>query len=160
MLTTNMVVALSLTPTDQSDPRWLTDPPVAETVHIRADDLATAQLARARLRAAHNDRGHRTDAPSVVLDVAVHVAHDARTARTELADARVHAPRTVCYIGTPSGLAGLIADIGAAHVADGVTIFPLLDTHRVELERCLLDEVLPMLHTRAAHSESTYRRTA
>lgn len=160
MLTTNIVVALSLSSTDASDPRWLTDPPIADTVHIRADDLAAAQLARARLRASHTDRGYRTDAPSVVLDIAVHIAHDARTARAELADAGVHAPRTVCYIGTPAGLAGLIADIEAAHVADGVTIVPMLDAHRVELERRVLDEVMPLLGTAGTRLESSYRRTA
>ena len=49
------------------------------------------------------------------------------------------------YIGTPVGLAGLIADIQAAGVADGVTLLPL-SLPRV-LEQ-LVDGTLPWLEER------------
>ena len=54
---------------------------------------------------------------AVILDVTVAVAADFRSARKALEPVDgVH------YVGTVDGLAGLIADIETAGVADGVTL--------------------------------------
>jgi hypothetical protein len=58
-----------------------------------------------------------------VLDVAVAVADDSRTALTAISG---HADdSTVQYAGTVDGLAGLVADLYVAGVADGVTLIPV-----------------------------------
>ncbi|MGW0173385.1 hypothetical protein ACWDUM_06025 [Rhodococcus sp. NPDC003322] len=128
-------------------------------IRVRARDLGEAQRRRetARIRAAAD--GRDPDTVAVLLDVEVLLADDHRAARRELArlDAcggtslhevlggriEPHVPESISYIGTPSGLAGLIADIRAAGVADGVTLLPLV-LPRV-LDR-VVDDVLPMLH--------------
>lgn len=81
-----------------------------QTVRVAASDLQQARRARARIRAA--------DDVAVILDVTVSVAGDYRSARTAL-DAE---PSSVQYAGTVDGLAGLLTDIEAAGVADGVTL--------------------------------------
>lgn len=82
-------------------------------VRVAADDLQQARRARARLR---DDDGE----VAVILDVTVAVAGDVRAACASFgADASV---RGVRYAGTVRGLAGLIADIETAGVADGVTL--------------------------------------
>jgi hypothetical protein len=85
------------------------------TVRIAAPDLQDARRARARIRDGGVD-------VAVILDVAVAVASDFRAARATFG--RVGEPATVEYAGTVDGLAGLIADIYAADVADGVTLIP------------------------------------
>lgn len=84
------------------------------TVRITALDLAHARRARARIRAAAG-----TDPVSVILDLTVAVADDFRSARLALGPGD-----GVRYAGTVDGLAGLLADIEAAGVADGVTLLP------------------------------------
>ncbi len=62
-----------------------------------------------------------TDDVAVILDVTVAVAADFRSARNAMpgvADGRLR------YAGTIDGLAGLVADIFVAGVADGVTFIP------------------------------------
>ena len=81
-------------------------------VRFTAPDLQRAQRSAARLRADHEN-------VSVILDVAVAVPGDFRTARVVLATGH---EQTVRYAGTVDGLAGLIADIDSAGVADGVTL--------------------------------------
>ena len=82
-------------------------------VRLSAPDLQEARRRRHRLPA---------DIP-VVLDLAVSVADDARTALAAIsghdADSGVH------YAGTVDGLAGLVADLYVAGVADGVTLIPV-----------------------------------
>ncbi|WP_207547084.1 hypothetical protein [Mycobacteroides chelonae] len=90
------------------------------TARVNAADLKQAQRARHALRAA------RKDAPAVILDVYVHIEADSRSARKHFASLRV--PSAVSYAGTPEGLAGLIADIYLAGVADGVTLIPASPT--------------------------------
>ncbi len=58
----------------------------------------------------------------MILDVTVAVAGDYRSARCSLTVAGPEAE--VRYVGTVDGLTGLIADIEAAEVADGVTLIP------------------------------------
>lgn len=79
-------------------------------VRISAPDLARARRIRA---------GVDGDV-AVILDVRVAVGADFRSARRALQVATDDA--NVRYVGTVLGLAGLIADIGAAGVADGVTL--------------------------------------
>lgn len=81
------------------------------TVRLAVSDLQRAQRDRARIRA---DRGD----VDVVLDVTVAVARDFRSVR----DSMAVDDGTLRYAGTVDGLAGLLADIEAAGVADGVTL--------------------------------------
>lgn len=81
-------------------------------VRISAPDLARARRIRA---------GVGRDV-AVILDVTVAVGADFRSARRALQVATDDA--NVRYVGTVLGLAGLIADIEAAGVADGVTLVP------------------------------------
>jgi hypothetical protein len=86
-------------------------------VRVSALDLQQAQRARNRIR---------SDADvSVVLDITVLVAEDYRSAfRGMSAVQSDDAPASVQYAGTLDGLAGLVADIFVARVADGVTLVP------------------------------------
>lgn len=103
-------------------------------VRVSAPDLQRARREAARLR---------PEGVSVILDVAVVVAEDFRSARNALGAVD---PATVHYAGTVDGLAGLIADIGSADVADGVTLIPGSPQQDVrELGRQVLDR----LHARA-----------
>ncbi|MEE6170101.1 MULTISPECIES: hypothetical protein [unclassified Mycolicibacterium] len=79
-------------------------------VRISAPDLARARRIRA---------GVDGDV-AVILDVTVAVGADFRAARRALQVATDDS--NVRYVGTVLGLAGLIADIEAAGVADGVTL--------------------------------------
>lgn len=81
------------------------------TVRLAAPDLQRAQRGRARIR---SDRGD----VEVILDVTVAVASDFHTVR----DLAAVDDGTLRYAGTVDGLTGLIADIDAAGVADGVTL--------------------------------------
>jgi hypothetical protein len=79
-------------------------------IRISAPDLARARRIRAGI---DGDE-------AVILDVTVAVGADFRSARRALQVASDDA--NVRYVGTLLGLAGLIADIEAAGVADGVTL--------------------------------------
>ncbi len=96
---------------DDPDGNWseLTDG-AEPAVRVVAGDLSQARRTRARIRADCDD-------VAVILDVTVAVAADFRSARRELGSID-----GVRYAGTADGLAGLIADIGTAGVADGVTL--------------------------------------
>ncbi|MGE2732576.1 hypothetical protein ACQI4F_24170 [Mycolicibacterium vaccae] len=97
---------------DDTGLRELTDGGDQAIVRVSAPDL---QQARRACRRVHD----RDSAAVAVLDVAVAVAGDFRTARRAI-DAS--APDTVQYAGTVDGLVGLIKDINSAGVADGVTL--------------------------------------
>jgi urease gamma subunit len=88
------------------------------TVRVAASDLQQARRVRARIRARGED-------VAVILDITVAVAGDFRSARTVLGPA----DHTVHYAGTVDGLAGLIADIAGADVADGVTLISASPRH-------------------------------
>ncbi|OZE99965.1 hypothetical protein CH293_13830 [Rhodococcus sp. 14-2470-1b] len=126
----------------------ITDAAPTETVvRIHAADLREGQQARARARAEAVEVGKDADSVAVFLDIEIHIADDARTARREFAalDAPT-VPGSIRYVGTPSGLAGLIADVKAADVADGVTLVPVGPTSR-NLDR-VADGVVPWLEDR------------
>lgn len=80
-------------------------------MRVVAADLGQARRARARLRGG-------PERVAVILDIAVAVDGDVRTAFASLDGKTVG----VRYAGTVAGLAGLIADIETAEVADGVTL--------------------------------------
>ena len=80
-------------------------------VRLAASDLQRAQRGRNRIRS------ERPDA-EVILDLVVAVASDFHSVR----DLAAIDDGTLRYAGTIDGLTGLIADIGAAGVADGVTL--------------------------------------
>ena len=128
----------------------LTVAPDADVVRIQASDLREAQQQRARLRAEAVERGESADGTAVFLDLEIHIAADARTARREFAglDAPT-SPSSIRYVGTPSGLASLISDVtaaDAADVADGVTLQVHGDVDRQST--FLGSEVLPLLGSR------------
>jgi hypothetical protein len=100
-------------------------------VRFTASDLQRAQRGAARLRA-------EGSGVAVILDLAVAVPGDFRAGG---ADA------TVRYAGTVDGLAGLIADIDLADVADGVTLIQAAGLPRQDL-RSLGRDVLHVLATR------------
>ncbi|WP_153275342.1 hypothetical protein [Rhodococcus sp. P1Y] len=94
-----------------------------DVIRIAASDLQEAQAATARIRAHASSEGTR---PAVFLDILYHVADDARTARREASEfTSPSRSGSVRYVGTRTGLRGLIDDITAADVADGVTLLPL-----------------------------------
>jgi hypothetical protein len=114
------------------------------TVRVSSPDLSHARRARARIRAAADD-------VAVILDVAVVVADDFRSARTALDAGDNETADTVRYAGTVDGLAGLIADIESAGVADGVTLIsasPQQDLRAVGLD--VLDWLAVRGHPRAS----------
>jgi len=100
---------------DSADAEWV-ELTAGEQLAVRVSepDLQRAQRARARLRA---------DAPvAVILDITVLVAEDYRSARCGMTAVAADSPAEVQYVGTLDGLAGLVADIFVAGVADGVTL--------------------------------------
>lgn len=120
------MAAVRLFVADDIDGQWseLTDG-AEPAVRVVANDLAQARRTRARLRADSDDI-------AVILDVTVAVADDFRSARREL-----DSIDGVHYVGTVDGLAGLIADIETAGVADGVTLIaasPAQDLRAVGLD--------------------------
>jgi hypothetical protein len=83
------------------------------TVRLAAADLQRAQRDRARIRSDGSD-------VQVILDVTVAVAADFRSARDSML--ATEGDGTLRYAGTVDGLTGLISDVEAAGVADGVTL--------------------------------------
>lgn len=88
-----------------------------QIVRVAAPDLQQARRVRARIRAGADD-------VAVILDITVAVAGDFRSAQQVLGSLGDSDATTVHYAGTVDGLAGLIADIASAEVADGVTLIP------------------------------------
>ena len=82
----------------------------ADPVRVRGADLG--EVAR-RASAARRDHPHS----DVVVDIDFVIAHDARSARAlTLAGGDEPDRQTLLYVGTPAGLAGLIADIHALNI--------------------------------------------
>jgi hypothetical protein len=110
----------------------------AVTVRLAASDLQRAQRGRARIRSDRRD-------VEVILDITVAVASDFHSVR----DLAAVDDGTLRYAGTVDGLTGLIADIEAAGVADGVTL--IAASPRVDLQR-LGQDVLRRLAVRGRQS--------
>ncbi|WP_133258896.1 hypothetical protein [Mycolicibacter senuensis] len=110
-------------------------------VRIEAPDLRVCSRKTAALHAEAAERGDET---SVLVDLEVVIDRDMCAARKTLADLkRPVAPNTLRYVGTATGLAGLIADIHTLQLTDGVTLMPL---SQLALD-LILDEALPQLRT-------------
>ncbi|MGW3481008.1 hypothetical protein [Rhodococcus indonesiensis] len=118
----------------------------SNVVRIRAADLRASARLRERARAEARADGRDPESISVMVDLEVLVAEDARSARKQYAllDGRRRGG-TLSYIGTPHGLAGLIADIHTTRVADGVTLLPLGVEFTIEH---IVDGTLPWLESR------------
>lgn len=114
--------------------QWATE---GEVERVRGIDLSDLARRCARVRRDH-------PGVDVVADIDVVIAAEARAARalvdTETA-AAVH--DTMLYVGTPSGLAGLIADIHAIGIADGAVLIPQSSV----MADLIRDAVLPVLRT-------------
>ncbi|MDJ0393454.1 hypothetical protein QMK17_08920 [Rhodococcus sp. G-MC3] len=114
---------------------------------IQASDLREGQQARARARSEAIEAGNEADSVAVFLDIEFHIADDARTARREFsASDAPTVPSSIRYVGTATGLAGLIADVKAADVADGVILIPV-GTQNHPFDK-VVDGVLPWLEQR------------
>ncbi|AKK30893.1 hypothetical protein [Mycobacterium sp. EPa45] len=108
-------------------------------VRLSAADLQEAARRRRRLP---------TDV-AVVLDLAVSVADDPRTALAAFAD--YGDADGVRYAGTLDGLAGLVADLYVAGVADGVTLMPVGPGDDLQLRaRAALSRIQDRLQISAA----------
>ena len=124
------------------------EPPTV--VRITATDLREAQRIRHGIRADLIGSGRDPESVTVLLDIETIVAETAADARGRLAEVESD-PRTrrrngsISYIGTTSGLVGLIADIRTAEVADGVTIRPLELPGSLDL---IVQQVVPGLGQR------------
>lgn len=144
--TTTRTSISGCTSADRTDPIAEGGEPVGThaTVRIQAADLGQAQLTTRRIRSAEAEAGRDPYGLLVLLDLEFLIAPDARTARTELAESNhFGCSATVRYVGTPHGLAGLISDIRAASVADGVTLIPLATS--VTAAELVSQQVLPLL---------------
>lgn len=127
--------------------RWtvLSDPAASSlstnVIRIHAIDLREAQRKTAKKRAEVSARGGDPAQVRVFVDLEVMIAEDPRAAYAEwirLERAAGCTPSSLEYVGTARGLAGLIADIHAAQVADGVTLVP----HTPDVLDRILDEGL------------------
>lgn len=115
-----------------------------ETV-LDVPDLATAQRERRRWLSA-NVGG----AALVLLRVEAVVAESVDRAFAMWADGKNtdgSEVSTVQYVGTPTGLAGLISDVVVADVADGVIVVPLPGTGSSDL---IAQQTIPWLKTHCA----------
>ncbi|TXI55744.1 MAG: hypothetical protein E6Q57_00295 [Mycobacterium sp.] len=111
----------------------------ADPVRVRGADLG--EVAR-RASAARRDHPHS----DVVVDIDFVIAHDARSARAlTLAGGDEPDRQTLLYVGTPAGLAGLIADIHALNIADGAVLIP----RAAGVAELIPEAVLPVLRTMA-----------
>jgi hypothetical protein len=107
-------------------------------VRFSAPDLQQAQRARRRL------------AGAAVVDLTVVVDDDFRSAQRRLAVLEADAAGSLAYAGTLDGLAGLIADIYLAGVADGVTLISAVPQQDARtLGEAALERVAARLQTAA-----------
>lgn len=96
--------------------------PVGEWTELTTGGHPVVRLSAPDLQEARRRRRRLPADVAVVLDVSVAVADDSRAALTVLSG---HADdSSVRYAGTVDGLAGLVADLYVAGVADGVTLIP------------------------------------
>lgn len=96
---------------------------VTELTEVAAGDRPVVRLSAADLPEAARRRRRLPADVAVVLDLSVSIADDPRTALATISE---HDGRDgVRYAGTVDGLAGLVADLYIAGVADGVTLIPV-----------------------------------
>ncbi len=107
-----------------------------QAVRIQGVDLSDIARKSARLRREHPDL-------DVVADIEVVIAAEASSARAMLSPSGEPGGHTLLYVGTPAGLAGLIADLHALGIADGAVLIP----RAPGVADLIRDAVLPLLHT-------------
>jgi hypothetical protein len=88
---------------------------------LTSGEATAVRLAAPDLQQARKARGRISGDVAVILDITVAVAADYRSARDAMPS---QDDDTLHYAGTIDGLAGLVADIFVAEVADGVTFIP------------------------------------
>lgn len=115
---------------------WMTP---ADAVRVRGADLGEVARRAAAARRSNPDS-------DVVVDIEFVIAPDARSARAlSTVDPDSTADQTLFYVGTPAGLAGLIADIHALGIADGAVLIP----RAAGVAELIGAAVLPVLSTMA-----------
>lgn len=121
-----------------------------QAVRIQGVDLSDIARKSARLRREHPDL-------DVVADIEVVIAAEASNARAMLRpDSDESGGHTLLYVGTPAGLAGLIADMHALGIADGAVLIP----RAPGVADLIRDAVLPLLHTMIQPTTTSKARTA
>jgi hypothetical protein len=106
---------------------------------LTSGEVTAVRLAARDLQQARRARSRVTDDVAVILDITVAVAADFRSARDAMPSVD---DGTFHYAGTIDGLAGLVADIFMADVADGVTFIPASPEQDVrELADAALDRI-------------------
>jgi hypothetical protein len=88
---------------------------------LTSGEVTAVRLTAPDLQQARRARGRISDDVAVILDITVTVAADFRSARDAMP---IVDDDTLHYVGTIDGLAGLVADIFMAGVAEGVTFIP------------------------------------
>lgn len=115
--------------------------PLDRVVRIQASDLRATCRQTSHL---HTEAAARGDVVTVLVDIEVGIDHDVHAARRSVANLdSPRTPETLRYVGTAAGLAGLIADIHALQLADGVALLPLTTLAR----DLTIDQALPQLAT-------------
>lgn len=121
----------------------------ADPVRVRGADLG--EVAR-RTSAVRRDQ----PGADVVVDIEFVIAADARSAREMVRTDPDPGPTpTMLYLGTPAGLAGLVADIHALGIADGAVLIP----RAPGLIDLVTDSVLPVLTTMSCLTASCLTAT-
>jgi len=114
----------------------------ADVVRVAAPGLDAAHAVRERVRDAAARAGRHADDLTVLLDVEVHLAADARASLRRLDLAGELAPSTLRVVGAAVHLANLVERTVALGAADGITFLPLAlptDLHAITRE------VVPLL---------------
>jgi len=114
----------------------------ADVVRVAAPGLDAAHAVRERVRDAAARAGRHPDDVTVLLDVEVHLAADARASLRRLDRAGELAPSTLRVVGAAVDLANLVERTVALGAADGITFLPLAlptDLHAITRE------VVPLL---------------
>jgi hypothetical protein len=89
-------------------------------VRVKGIDLRTVAHRTTTAREVHPDH-------DVLVDIEVMIATSAAEARARLASAGITpSGDSLVYVGTPTGLAGLVTDIHALDICDGAILRPLL----------------------------------
>jgi hypothetical protein len=94
----------------------------AEWTEVTAGEVPATRFAAPDLQQAQRIR--RSLPGVAVLELTVVVADDFRSARRQLTEHGLETSDSLSYAGTLDGLAGLVADIFVAGVADGVALIP------------------------------------
>lgn len=124
------------------DTVWLN---TGDAIRVRAPDLRRLAHQVTQVREEHPGR-------AVVVDIEMALAEDAQGARAALAESGgPPTPDTLLYVGTPSGLAGLVGDLYALGMTDGAMLISLVGDGVLELIR---EQVLPEL--RGLISDTTH----